>query len=400
MSLAYARERIRGAAERTDLNGLEDVLWDAAIFAEGGELADAERALRAAEKALTEALARGDSPEEIQKLMEAYREAANRYMEALIAQAMINGDTMESLPGMAGGDMSQDQIQEMLQALQDLAETGSNDDARRLLQALNDMLLNMQVQLAMGQGGGGEMSPELQALQEALEELGELIGEQRGLMDETYAENEGEGEGARSRPGQSPRPGEGEPQAGGEGEQGDQAGRGEPGDRPGSSQGGGSLASRQGELGDQTGTVREGLGAGAGEEDGEGAGGRTALEDAEEAMRRAAEALGRGRGEEALDAQGEAIEALRDAAEALSREAMNAARSAEEGGFTDGLGTPDPFGRPSGGAGAIGQQGVEIPSEMERRRAREILDELRKRAGEAERPQEELDYIKRLLDRF
>jgi hypothetical protein len=34
------------------------------------------------------------------------------------------------------------------------------------------------------------------------------------------------------------------------------------------------------------------------------------------------------------------------------------------------------------------------------RRAREILDELRRRAGERNRPQIELDYIDRLLDIF
>ncbi len=403
LALAYARDRVLEADEREDLNGLEDVLWDAALFAEGGELADAERALRAAEKALAEALARGDDPAEIEKLMEAYKEAADRYMEALVAQAMINGDVLEGLPGAAGGEMSADQIQEMMKALQDLAATGANADARRLLQALSEMLLNMQIQLAMGQGSGGELSPDLQALQEALEELGELIGEQRGLMDETFAENEGaENEGAEGGDGQ-PQPGPG--QQPGDGQQpqpgdGAQPGSGPPRDGL-SGESSRRLAGRQGALGDEAGEVRDGLGSGAGEEEGEdGQGGRAALEDAEDAMRRAAEALGEGDGQYALNAQGEAIEALRDAAEALAREAMEAQREANQGGFTDGLGTPDPFGRPTGGAGQLGQQGVEIPSEMERRRAREILDELRKRSGDAERPRDELDYIKRLLDRF
>jgi hypothetical protein len=37
---------------------------------------------------------------------------------------------------------------------------------------------------------------------------------------------------------------------------------------------------------------------------------------------------------------------------------------------------------------------------MERRRAREILDELRRRAGERHRPVPERNYIDRLLKRF
>jgi hypothetical protein len=37
---------------------------------------------------------------------------------------------------------------------------------------------------------------------------------------------------------------------------------------------------------------------------------------------------------------------------------------------------------------------------MERQRSREILEELRRRAGESERPKPELDYIDRLLRQF
>ena len=34
------------------------------------------------------------------------------------------------------------------------------------------------------------------------------------------------------------------------------------------------------------------------------------------------------------------------------------------------------------------------------RRARELLDEIRRRSGDTERPTEELDYLRRLLERF
>ena len=34
------------------------------------------------------------------------------------------------------------------------------------------------------------------------------------------------------------------------------------------------------------------------------------------------------------------------------------------------------------------------------RRARELLDEIRRRSGEQQRPTEELDYLRRLLERF
>jgi len=42
-------------------------------------------------------------------------------------------------------------------------------------------------------------------------------------------------------------------------------------------------------------------------------------------------------------------------------------------------------------------QTVQIPGEIDVQRARRILEELRRRLGEANRPQVELDYIERLL---
>jgi len=43
---------------------------------------------------------------------------------------------------------------------------------------------------------------------------------------------------------------------------------------------------------------------------------------------------------------------------------------------------------------------IGIPDQIELRRAREILDELRRRAGERNRPAVERDYIDRLLPKF
>ncbi len=60
----------------------------------------------------------------------------------------------------------------------------------------------------------------------------------------------------------------------------------------------------------------------------------------------------------------------------------------------------DPLGRQPGDSGVEALEGVEIPDEMELRRAREILDELRRRRGQRQRPDFELDYLDRLLKQF
>ena len=55
---------------------------------------------------------------------------------------------------------------------------------------------------------------------------------------------------------------------------------------------------------------------------------------------------------------------------------------------------------PSATAGPEYGDMVKLPDGRERQRARDILEELRRRASEPARPPIELDYLERLLKRF
>jgi hypothetical protein len=57
----------------------------------------------------------------------------------------------------------------------------------------------------------------------------------------------------------------------------------------------------------------------------------------------------------------------------------------------------DPLGRPLRGNQYTDDSTVKVPGEIDVQRARRIIEELRKRFGDFVRPQEELDYIERLL---
>ena len=59
----------------------------------------------------------------------------------------------------------------------------------------------------------------------------------------------------------------------------------------------------------------------------------------------------------------------------------------------------DPMGRPMQNGG-LDTSRVKIPDDWELQRARRILDELRRRAGEPNRPMLEKDYVRRLLQQF
>ena len=106
-------------------------------------------------------------------------------------------------------------------------------------------------------------------------------------------------------------------------------------------------------------------------------------------MANAEKALAAGDSETALAAEGEALEKLRQGQKEIGR--TMALRMS-------GTGSRDPMGRRRPGYGE--GSGVRLPEQREVQRAREILDELRRRAGERGRARQELDYINRLLHQF
>ena len=60
----------------------------------------------------------------------------------------------------------------------------------------------------------------------------------------------------------------------------------------------------------------------------------------------------------------------------------------------------DPFGRPERTQGPDLGTSVKVPDQIDIQRAREILEELRRRLGEPTRPMLELDYLERLIQQF
>ncbi|HEX4504318.1 MAG TPA: DUF4175 family protein [Alphaproteobacteria bacterium] len=120
-----------------------------------------------------------------------------------------------------------------------------------------------------------------------------------------------------------------------------------------------------------------------------------AMGEADKAMRNATKALQRGtkggaQGDQE-DAAGKLDEAAQDLSDQLSQQQGN--ETIMKG---DGEGNKDPLGRSRFDTGRT----VHVPTDREMQRSRAILDELRKRAGEHERPRQELDYLQRLLQQY
>ena len=337
MSLRAAYWGVRVARDDNDITHVEDLLWQMAVSLEQNGLLAAADELRRLQTLLTQALAAHAPQDVIDALLQRYDEAMKRYMQALAANPEAQKQQMQS-----GGDaktITNDDIQNLLKEIQQLSASGNREMAARMLAMLQSLLEN----LHMTQGsGGGSGSGQNKALNDAIQKFGDMMGKQRGLLDKTMRQRQGTGD-----------------------------------PKDGGAQG---LFKQQGALKNELDQMLQGLDPKL----------KKGLGDAGKAMENAERSLSRSDLDNAGNEEKKALDALRQSADALAK------AQAQQNGQNGQEGKEDPLGRSNGGPG----NGVKIPGASDMARARDILKELRKRAGERGRPQQELDYIDRLLKEF
>jgi uncharacterized protein (TIGR02302 family) len=378
-------------------------MWDMAVNLEDGNVSDAQRDLRAAEQALREALERGASDEEIKRLTDNLRAALDKFMQALADQLRQNPQQLARPLNPDAQRMRPQDLQSMIDRMEQMARSGNREAAQQLLDQMQSMLDNLQAQMDQPQDDADD---EMQAM---MDELADLTRQQQELRDKTFEQ----GQDQRRQRGQQGQRGQ-QNQQGQRGQQGQQQ-QGQQGDKNGM----GDLAQRQQALRDQLKKLLEEMRKkGMGQEQGQGQGQQgqgqqgqgDQLGEADEAMGNAQGQLGQGNADGAVDSQGRALDALRRGAQSMAQ-AMQQQQGMGQPG-RPGPGRPgragmrgparadqqtDPLGRPLRGRDYGDDSTVKVPGEIDVQRARRIIEELRKRFGEIDRPQLELDYIERLL---
>ena len=359
-------------------------LWALAVVIEDGDITDVDKALRAAQEALKQALERGASDEEIKKLTENLRAALDKFLRQLAEQLRNNPQQLARPLDPNTRTMRQQDLNNMIERMERLSRSGDKDAAKQLLDQLAQMLENLQM-ARPGQGGDGDM-------QQSLNELGDMIRKQQQLRDKTFKEGQdsrrdrqrGERGNRDAMNGlqqdqqalrdrlrklqeqlaqQGIMPG----QRGQKGQKGQQGQQGEQGQQEDADDGEDNLGSADSEMGDAEGQ------------------------------------LGDGNADGAVDSQGRALEALRKGAQDMAQ-AMQQAGEGQDNGPGNRVGRQqsggnqtDPLGRPLRGRELGDDLTVKIPGEIDVQRVRRILEELRRRLADPQRPQLELDYIERLL---
>jgi uncharacterized protein (TIGR02302 family) len=383
-------------AARTD-DALREVvasLWSLAVTIEDGDITDVDKALRAAQDALKQALERGASDEEIKKLTENLRAALDNFMRQLAEQQRNNPQQLARPLDPNTRVMRQQDLNNMIERMERLSRSGDKEAAKQLLEQLQEMLENLQM-AQPGQSGDNDM-------EQALNELGDMIRKQQQLRDKTFKQGQDsrrdhmrgkqgdQSMGDLQQDQQSLRDrlkklqqelakrGMGQQaQKGQKGQKGQQGQKGEQGEQ--------GQQGQQGEQGDQD-----------GDEDG--------LGQADSAMGDASGKLGEGNADGAVDSQGKALDALRKGAQSLAESMQQGDGDGQGDGPGNRMGrqqgsanSSDPLGRPLHGHEYTDDYSVKVPGEIDVQRVRRILEELRRRLADPQRPQIELDYIERLL---
>ena len=337
---------VKNASHDEDYAHAGDLLWQIASGLERGGLLSAAEELRRLKQMLSQALAQNAPQEVIDSLMERYREALQRYLKALAENPP--DENSQAAPG--SKVMSQADLETLLKAIEQLAQSGDRAQAEQMLALLQSLLENLHMTNGPGSGSGNaQASPQDKALSDAIQGLGDLMGKQRALVDKTFRQGQGKGD-----------PKDGGPKG---------------------------LAQSQRQLHDALNKILKGLGD-------QKLDAPKSLGDAGKSMGQAEGDLGTQDLPNAGIDEKQALDQMRKSAGDLAKTLMERSGPQGQGGGTD------PLGRAQGATGRDMGGDVKVPSVSDLQRAREILKELRRRAAERGRPQSELDYIDRLLKQF
>ena len=175
-----------------DMRDVAQSMWSMAVQLEDGDISDAQQQLRNAEEALRQALERGapirsESPDGPASRRDGSFHAGD-------ARATKNSQQLSRPLGPNDHVLSQRDLQNMLDKLQQLAQSGNKEAAQQLLQQLQQMMENLQMASPnMDQNGDDD------DMMSALDELGDMIRKQQDLRDRTFKQGQDQPSRAASR---------------------------------------------------------------------------------------------------------------------------------------------------------------------------------------------------------
>ncbi len=359
-----------------------DLLWRTAIRIEDGNLSLARADLKKVLDEISEKLNDPNvSEDELKKLMNELEKALTEYANALNAEmkkTFADGPPkMPMTPEMMQQLARRIDMERVMEHLKNLSATNSREAMQQMLGQMSKMVENLDPKaLKEYYDAQNRKMQELQKLQD-------VITEQQKLLDKTNRAAGPPDDG--NEPGANPSP----------------SGRQDPvnGDKAGDAPGGELAGKQRG--------IRKDLSGMAQELDKSGTPVPDAFGKASESMKQSAGELDQNSPAQSVPHQKAALDALQGEMDqrldqmAKEMEEMMMSMGLSPGPMMGGSGQGyDPFGRPGGPMGNPLQSDVKIPDAGELKRVRQIIEELRRRSNDPDRPRQEKNYLDRLLKQF
>lgn len=395
LGLQTIRTRLELASTDDELRDTIAYMWEVARGIEDGNLSAAEQRLRQAQEALKQAIEAGADQDEIARLSKELQDAMQAFIREM-AQRQQNNPNQNAPLSPNTKMLSEKDLQKMLEQIENLARQGSRAEAQQLLAELESILNNLQMSQAQGQGKAGQQGQQGPAgqMQQQMNKLGDIMRRQQQLMNETFNldqkmlnqddaftdwpnNNSTNDSFAQPDDNSTDLPDENSNPV-----------------SPEFSEAMRELQKQQQDLKSELQKLNEEL-------DSMGLAPAKEFSDAEGFMSDADQALKDLNGAIATDMQGEALDALRRGSREMMKK-MQEALGEQEGGARaqpnqQGQEGKDPLGRRQGSSGPDFGSDIELPAEIDIQRARQVLEEIRRRLGNALSPQQEKEYLERLL---
>ncbi len=391
--------RIEAASEVINL------LWYAALTIEEGNLSMAMREMRDAQRALENAMRDPNKDQDdITALMDNLREKMQNYFTEMQREVQKRIENGEDFPEFSAEDFNQmispDTLGNIMEQIEQALREGNEEKAQELMSQLQRMMEMMDPSMS------AQLPPDMQMMQEGVNELQQLIEKQEDLRDKTEDLAQRLQTLRKFKPQAPPlidRPNleemlkdfgfESIPPAP---EQPKPAPQEEP-----------KVNEENATTSEDKKIEQEALRYILGQ----------LMLDAAEKLDEVPETMGKAelemRGSEdklgqntpsgSVPHQEKAIEYLKQAQENLAQQFRQRMQQMIGIGLSGGQQRYDPLGRPLGNSDQNGQgvdSQVEVPDEAQKKRVDEILRELRERSADRNRPDDELQYFRRLLRQF
>ena len=382
----------------------QQLMWELALHMEEGQTERTARALDEARQAANDALDKAirepndANRQALDQRLKELEQAIERHLQALEQEARQNNEEMPFDPD--AQHLSNRDLDKMAEQAREAARDGRMDEAQQRMAELERMLDKLRNARAEHGRDGERTQGQRKRGRQQMGAVQDIIGRQGGVLDHTQGRADEATRFHGEQPGTKPTD---------ENAQRDADRRVQQALRR-------ALGELMQQFSDLTGQVPPSLG------------------EADTAMREAGQQLGKGDDPGAGASEQKAIEALqkggREMGQAMARQfgQQPGEDGSEQDGDSDGpmgfslrngqddspgsgyqSGPPDrarsgrdPLGRRygQGSSGADESADVTVPEERERQRTQAIEEELRRRGADRARPQQELDYINRLLKQF